>query len=216
MCFSVKPIFRISTALILGSVMSLHGLCAAVTPWQPPAPIPLQHEGREERVDAMDTYWVELFGPEFKARWFSGGDWFVSRDDFGASLSFVQRVDRGLQMRLYLYPASGALPDFEESSLLAYAASMPAQFPGWKLADSKLAFDQSKLGGLPLLDVGYRKVGYQLVPENGVAEPLHVCDLLCLLEDGRFFVLRFVGSEAFIRATEADLDAEIRRFMLDS
>jgi len=39
--------------------------------------------------------------------------------------------------------------------------------------------------------------------------------LISILGDGRIFVLRFVGGERFIRATERELSSEIGRFMVD-
>lgn len=208
--------FRIHWLMWFCLLSGLQALLAAVPEaWPPPAPIALQAESRQERIDGMDTRWLELTGQNFKARWFPGGDWFLSEGQSDASLAFVQRVDPSLQMRLFLYPATGSLPDFDESSLQAYAASIPVQFPGWKLADAPLSFEEAPLGGLLLLDAAYRKVSYQLVPKNGVAPPIHVCELLSILEDGRLFVLRFVGSDRFIRVIEKELSAEIGRFMLE-
>jgi len=54
-----------------------------------------------------------------------------------------------------------------------------------------------------------------LRPANGVGESVYICELIAVLEDGRFARLRFLGTERFVRAIEADLPSELRRFMLD-
>lgn len=189
---------------------------AEVPALQFPAAIPLQASFLEERVDGMETHWFELTGQAFKARWFPGGDWQINSKMRGLSLAFVQRVDFDLQMLLSIYPALPALPNLEEASLLAYALSLPGQFPGKVLADPKLRFNQPALGSLLFLDSNYRSLSYELRPANGVGESVYVYELVAVLEDGRFARLRFLGTERFIRATEADMAAELRRFMLDS
>jgi hypothetical protein len=180
-----------------------------------PAAIPLQASFREERIDGMDTNWLELTGQAFKARWFPGGDWQINSKIRGVSLAFVQRVDFNLQMLLSIYPVLPVLTNLEESSLLAYARSLPGQFPGKVLADPKLRFNQPPLGSLLFLDSDYRSVSYELRPANGVGESVHVYEWIAVLEDGRFARLRFLGTERFIRAIGSDPASELRRFMLD-
>lgn len=203
-------------SILLSLLCGLPGLRADTPPvWQPYAPLLLQSESHREVIDGIDSEWVTLSGQNFRARWFPGGDWLISSHRQGASLTFSQRVDTDLQMRLYLYPASDALGDFSESSLRAYATSIPAQFPGWRLVDARFSFESAKLGSLLLMDAAYRKVSYNLAPKDGVAESRYVCDLISILGDGRIFVLRFIGNERFIGATERDLSSDLGRFMVD-
>lgn len=202
--------------ILFGLLCGLSGL-RAETPaiWQPPTALPLEHQSHRENIDGIDSEWITIVGQNFQARWFPGGDWFINPRYRDASLTFTQRVDGGLQMQLHLYPASSIFSDFSEPSLRAYAASIPAQFPSWRLAAARFSFESPKLGSLLLMDSAYRKVSYSLQPKNGVAEPRHVCDLISILDDGRIFLLRFVGTERFIRAIERDLSSEIGRFMMD-
>jgi hypothetical protein len=186
-----------------------------VPEWSAPKAEALDSADRKELIDGIESHWLELQGRDLKIKWFVGGDWFVRRARGDSSITFVQRLDPNLQMRLYVFPATGALPDLKEGSLLAYARSIPNQFKGTQLSKDSLSFQRPGLGKLLLLDSGYRKISYTLIPEDDSGPNQHVCDLLALMDDGRMVVLRFIGTEAFLRSIESNLDAEISRFLLE-
>jgi hypothetical protein len=212
---STVTIISVTGMVSTASAQSVDTAAEPVEAWQPGAPISLNAQYVETRIDGIDTNWMELVGSGFRGRWHPDGNWQLNSDIRGVSLGFTQRADGQLQMHLSIYQPSDSLPDLDTPSLLAYAASIPAQFPGKKLVDPQLQFVRPPLGSLFFLDSTYRTVSYQLIPENRPGEPVSILDVIGVLRDGRFARLRFQGTERFIRAIEADLSSEIRAFSLE-